>query len=149
VISCISNPDLDWYAIKPLFISNLLEEWIETANMKKIEIIVPHGVLPAIHNVLIDLNVGGMTHYEIEGSGRVKEDPVVAATHPSESRYQPTAPEYIDRTKIEVVIKNEQVEDLISNLRDKIRGAQGGKIFIQDVLDAVDIPTYKRGEQVI
>jgi nitrogen regulatory protein PII len=47
------------------------------------------------------------------------------------------------------VLKNEQVEDLISNLRDKVRGIQGGKIFIQDILDAVDLPTFKRGEGVI
>lgn len=133
-----------WYATKPPFISNLSEQRIETANMKKIEIIIPHGMLPGVHNVLKDLNVGGMSHYEIEGSGRVKEDPVVAATHPKQA-----PPEYIGRTKVEVVIKNEQVEELISKLREKLRGEQGGKIFIQDVRDAVDIPTNKRGEGVI
>jgi nitrogen regulatory protein PII len=133
-----------WYAIKPPLISNLSEQRIEPANMKKIEIILPHGMLPDVHSVLKDLNVGGMSHYEIEGSGRVKEDPVVAATHPRQ-----TPPEYIGRTKVEVVIKNEQAEDLISKLREKLRGVQGGKIFVEDVRDAIDIPTNKRGEGAI
>lgn len=44
---------------------------IETANMKKIEIILSHGMLPNVHNVLKDLNIGGMSHYEIEGSGKI------------------------------------------------------------------------------
>ena len=34
-------------------------------------------------------------------------------------------------TKVEVVIKNEQVEELISKPREKLRGEQGGKIFVQ------------------
>ena len=69
---------------------------------------------------------------------------MLLATHPKQA-----PPEYIGRTKVEVVIKNEQVEELISKLREKLRGEQGGKIFIQDVRDAVDIPTNKRGEGVI
>ena len=76
-------------------------------------------MLPNVHNVLKDLNVGGMSHYEIEGSG-------VAATHPRQA-----SPEYIGGTKVEVVIKNEQVEELISKPREKLRGEQGGKIFVQ------------------
>ena len=52
--------------------------------MKKIEIIISHGMLPNVHNALKDLNVGGMSHYEIEGSG-IKEDPFVAAIHPRQS----------------------------------------------------------------
>jgi nitrogen regulatory protein PII len=89
--------------------------------------------LPEVHNVLNTLNVGGMSHYEISGSGRIKVDPVVAATHP----------EYISRTK------NEQVDELLSNLRERLRGGQGGKIFVEDVRDAIDIPTFTRGEEVI
>ena len=84
-----------------------------------------------------------MSHYEIEGSGRAKADPVVA-THPTQ-----TPPQYISRTKIEVIVKNEQVDKLLSKLRERLRGEQGGKIFVEDVRDAIDIPTNKRGEEAI
>jgi nitrogen regulatory protein PII len=113
--------------------------------MKRIEIIIPHGRLADAHNVLKDLNVGGMSYHRIEGSGRVKADPVVVATHPTQ-----TPPEYISRTMVEVVIKDEQVEQLISKLRERLRGEpQGGKIFVVDVPVAVDIATNKRGEAAI
>jgi hypothetical protein len=52
------------------------------------------------HYVLKDVNVGGISHYKIEGGGRVKADPIVAATHP-------TPPHgYVGRTKVEVVVKD-------------------------------------------
>lgn len=112
--------------------------------MKKLEIIIPNGRLADIHQILTELNVGGMTHYGIEGSGKVKVDPVVAATHPK------LHPEYILRHKVEVVIKDDQVEKLISKVREKLHDEpQGGKIFVVDVPMAVDIGTTKRGEEVI
>ncbi|MGA9150932.1 MAG: P-II family nitrogen regulator [Candidatus Nitrosopolaris sp.] len=112
--------------------------------MKRIEIIIPHGGLADVHSVLKDLNVGGMSYYKIEGSGRVTADPVVVATHPTQAR-----PEYISRTKVEVVIKDDQVEESLSKLRERLRGQQGGKIFVVDVPVAIDIATNKRGEEAI
>ena len=76
-------------------------------------------------------------------SGRVKADPVVAATHPIQT------PEYVLRTTVEVVIKDKQAEELISKLRERLRRKQGGKIFVEDVRDAIDIPTNKREEAAI
>lgn len=113
--------------------------------MKKVEIITPNGRLKEVHNALMDLNVGGMSHYGIEGSGRIKVDPVVAATHPTEAQ-----PEYIMRHKVEVVIKDEQVELLITKVRERLRDdPQGGKIFVTDVPIAVDIHTNTHGEDAI
>ncbi len=50
--------------------------------LKRIEIIIPHDKLEDAHNVLKDANVGGISHYKIEGSGRVMADPVVALHTP-------------------------------------------------------------------
>jgi nitrogen regulatory protein PII len=112
--------------------------------MKKVEIITPNGHLADVHNVLKELNVGGMSHYGIEGAGRIKADPVVAATHPT------SVSEYILRHKVEVVVKDSQVEPLITKIRERLSNEpQGGKIFVTDVPIAVDISTNKRGEEVI
>ena len=46
--------------------------------MKRIEVIIPHRLLADVHGILKDVNVGGMSHYRIEGSGRVKPQPVTA-----------------------------------------------------------------------
>jgi len=118
---------------------------LSTLHMKRIEIIIPHERLADVHNLLKDVNVGGISHYRIEGSGRVKTDPVVAATHPTHPHG------YVERTKVEVVVKDEQVEDLLSNLQFKLRGGQGAKIFVVDVPVAIDITGYeiKRGIEAI
>ena len=59
--------------------------------MKKVEIITPNGHLTDAQSVLNKLSVGGMTHFSVEGTGKIKADPLVAATHPS------TLPEYMMR----------------------------------------------------
>ncbi|MGA9167644.1 MAG: P-II family nitrogen regulator [Nitrososphaeraceae archaeon] len=86
------------------------------------------------------LNVGGMSYYGIEGSGKVKVDPVVAAEHPTQAK-----PEYISRTKVEVVVKDDQVERIISKLRERLSDEpQGGKIFVADISHAADIATTQK-----
>lgn len=114
-------------------------------TMKKLEIIVPNGREQDVHEELISLNVGGMSYYRIEGSGRVKEDPIVEATHPTREK-----PEYIARTKVEVIVKDYQVDQIISKLRERLSDeTQGGKIFVIDVPIAADISTSHTGEPVI
>jgi hypothetical protein len=62
--------------------------------MKRIEIIIPHRLLADAHGILKEVNVGGMSHYKIEGSGRVKAQPVTSQRGTSQRQ-----PEYIPRTK--------------------------------------------------
>lgn len=113
--------------------------------MKKLEIIVPNGREREVHEELMNLNVGGMSYYKIEGSGRVKADPVVEATHPTREK-----PQYISRTKVEAIVKDYQVEQVISKIRERLSNdPQGGKIFVLDVPVAADIKTGHVGEPVI
>jgi nitrogen regulatory protein P-II 1 len=59
-------------------------------------------------------------------------------------------PEFIPRTKAEVVVKDEQVEAIITKIGDELCAANiDGKIFVIDVPIAVDIATKNRGETVI
>ena len=112
--------------------------------MKRIEIIKPHRLLADAHGILKEVNVGGMSHYRIEGSGRIKAQPVTTQRGTSQ-----TQPEYIPRTKVEVVVKDKQVEEIISKITDRLGSELGGKIFVVDVPVAVDLATKKRGEEVI
>jgi len=49
-----------------------------------------------------------------------------------------------------VVVEDEQGEQSISKIRERLRGEpQGGTIFVVDVPVAVDIGTNKRGEEAI
>jgi len=112
--------------------------------MKRIEIIIPHRELKEAHEILKNVNTGGMSYYTIEGSGRIKVDPIFIGIGTMQAR-----PDHVPRTKIEVVVKDEQVEDLISKITDTLGRDLGGKIFVVDVPIAVDIRTKKRGDAAI
>lgn len=114
--------------------------------MKKLEIIVPHRAVDDVGDILKDMNIGGMSVTRIEGRGRVKPEPVATGRG---TKF--VVPEFIPRSKIEVVVKDEQVEPIISKIREKIGDdpSIGGKIFITDVPSAVDILTGKRDEEAI
>ena len=58
--------------------------------------------------------------------------------------------ESIPRTKVEVIVKDEQVESIITNIVDELSANKiNGKIFVIDIPIAVDIASKKRGDAVI
>jgi nitrogen regulatory protein P-II 1 len=113
--------------------------------MKKLEIIISHRRLIDVTEILKNANTGGITQYKVEGRGKVKAQEVAVGR--GTMRY---TPEYIPRTKVEVIIKDDQVESLINKLVERLGGdSQGGKLFITDVPVAVDLSTNKRNESAI
>lgn len=114
--------------------------------MKMLQIIIPDRKLNDVNNVLKEANVGGMSYHRIDGRGRVKAQPVAVGRG-----VMYYTPEFIPRLKVEVVVKDGQVEDLITKIVDKVGGdpALGGKIFVVDVPVVVDLVTKERGEKVI
>src|SRR5215472_13315496 len=107
--------------------------------MKKIELIIPESKLKDAHAILINVNSGGMSYYTVEGSGRVKAEEIIVGRGTVE-----TQPEYIPRTKIDVIVKDDQVEQLVSELTDRLGSELGGKIFVSDTSIAVDLRTKNR-----
>jgi nitrogen regulatory protein P-II 1 len=112
--------------------------------MKRVEIIIPHRKLGDAHEILKDINSGGMSYYTVEGSGKIKAEPIIVGRGSTQ-----TQPDYVPRTKVEVVVKDHQVDELISKITDKLGSELGGKIFVVDVPIAVDIGTKKRGDDAI
>ncbi|MFY9873463.1 MAG: P-II family nitrogen regulator [Candidatus Nitrosopolaris sp.] len=112
--------------------------------MKRIEIIIPDSKLEHAHVILKDVNSGGMSAYTVEGSGRIKSERIIVGRGTAQ-----TQPEYVPRTKVEVVVKDHQLEQLVSKLTNTLGSELGGKIFALDVPIAVDIRTRKTGEDAI
>jgi nitrogen regulatory protein P-II 1 len=113
--------------------------------MKKLEIIIPHRRLDDVGEILKSTNTGGMSHYGVEGRGKVKAEAVSVGR--GTMKY---TPEYRPRTKVEVIVKDGQVESLINKLVERFSGdALGGKLFVTDVPVAVNLSTNKRGESAI
>ena len=112
--------------------------------MKKIEIIVPDRQLDTVSGILKDNNIGGMNHYRIQGKGNIKAEPVSVGR--GTMQY---TPEFIPRTKIETVVKDEMVDTIVKSLLDSLSNKIGGKIFITDIQETIDIRTKSRGDSAL
>ena len=113
--------------------------------MKEIQIFVPDQALKDVNDILKESQVGGMSHYRIHGRGSSKSEEVAVGL--GTMRY---TPEDNPRTKIEVVVRDDQVDSLIYKIADKLRASDiVGKIFVLDVPIALDIRTNKTGESAL
>ena len=113
--------------------------------MKEIQIFVPDLALKDVNDILKGSRVGGMSHYRIHGRGSAKSEEVAVGL--GTMRY---TPEHSPRTKIEVVVRDDQVNSLIYKIADKLRaGDIVGKIFVLEVPIALDIKTNKTGESAL
>ena len=112
--------------------------------MKKIEIIIPDRELQTVTEIFKDNNIGGMNHYRIEGKGKTKPEPVSIGRDTMQY-----TPEFIPRTKIESVVKDEAVEIIVTNLLEKLSSKIGGKIFISNIENAIDIRTKSRDNSAL
>jgi nitrogen regulatory protein P-II 1 len=112
--------------------------------VKKIEIIVPDRELQTVSKIFEDNDIGGMNQYRVEGKGKTKAEPVSIGR--GTMQY---TPEFIPRTKIETVVKDELVEVIVNNLLDKLSNKIGGKIFITDIQEAIDIRTRSKGNSAL
>lgn len=58
-------------------------------------------------------------------------------------------PEFIPRTKVEIVVKDDVVDKLVNTLLETLSDKIGGKIFIYDIQEAISIRTKARGDSAI
>lgn len=112
--------------------------------MKKIELFIPDRRLDDVIEVLKVANIGGMSHYRIEGRGRIKPEEIYVGR--GTMTYKP---KFIPRTKVEVVVSDEKVERLITDFRNKLGDNIGGKLFVIEVIKAVDLSTGEMDENAI
>ena len=112
--------------------------------MKKIEAYIKPFKIDEVKEALMEIGVGGMTVTEVKGFGRQKG-------HTELYRGSEYKVDFLPKVKIEVVIKNEDVERVVDAVVKAARTGQigDGKIFVQDVEDAVRIRTGESGEEVL
>ena len=113
--------------------------------MKEIQIFIPDQVLKDVNDILKESKVGGMSHYRIHGRGSSKPEEVAVGR--GTMRY---TPEFNPRTKIEVVVRDDQVDSLIHKIAERLSSNDiVGKIFVLDVPIALDTRTNKTGESAL
>jgi nitrogen regulatory protein P-II 1 len=104
--------------------------------MKKIEAIIRHFKLEEVKNALTAAGIQGMTVTEVRGFGRQRG-------HTETYRGAEYAVDFLPKVKIEVVVGNTEVSNVISAIVGAARTGQvgDGKIFVSDLANVVRIRT--------
>jgi nitrogen regulatory protein P-II 1 len=109
--------------------------------MKKITVIVQPAKFEAIKKKLVDMGINGITISNCEGYGFQKRKNDVFEG-------KEIAVEFMPRVKIEIILKDGDIENAVKNIIEIARTGRigDGKIFISEVSDAIRIRTGERGE---
>ena len=107
--------------------------------MKKVEAIIRPFKLEDVKVALVEAGIIGMTVSEVRGFGRQKGQ--VERYRGSEFTV-----EFLQKLKIEVVVEDARVDDVVSSIADAARTGEigDGKIFISSVDSVVRIRTGER-----
>lgn len=112
--------------------------------MKKVEIITRTFKLDDIKAALADIGVKGMTVSEVKGFGR-------QGGHKEVYRGAEYQVDFVVKVKIEVVVEDARVADVIAAASKAARTGQvgDGKIFVTAVEEVVRIRTGETGDAAI
>jgi nitrogen regulatory protein P-II 1 len=112
--------------------------------MKKIEAIIKPFKLDEVKDALNAIGIQGMTVTEVKGFGRQKG-------HVELYRGAEYDISFIPKVKIEVVVAEKVVEQVVTTIMDKAKTGKigDGKIFVTKIDDIIRIRTGERGETAI
>ena len=112
--------------------------------MKKVEAISRPFKLEDVKVALVEAGIIGMTVSEVRGFGRQKGQ--VERYRGSEFTV-----EFLQKLKIEVVVEDDRVEEVVKSIADAARTGEigDGKIFISTIDEAIRIRTGERGAEAV
>jgi len=112
--------------------------------MKKIEMYIRPEKLETVKEILNKSEIFGLTVTMVSGCGRQKG-------RKEFYRGAEFSFNLLPKVKVETVVHDDAVKDVVDKITETIRTGQvgDGKIFILDVLDAVKIRTGEKGEDAI
>jgi nitrogen regulatory protein P-II 1 len=109
--------------------------------MKKIEAIIQPYKLEDVKEALKGIHADGLTISEVRGHGRQKG-------HTEVYRGQEYNIEFLPKVKVEVVVPDDRLDEVVTSLSTAARSGKigDGKIFVSSVEDAFRIRNGDRGE---
>ena len=112
--------------------------------MKKIEAVIKPFKLDDVKDALHDVGVSGITVTEVKGFGRQKG-------HTELYRGAEYVIDFLPKVKVEVVVEDTLVENVIEAISQAVRTGRigDGKIFVIPIDEAVRIRTGDRGADAI
>ena len=109
--------------------------------MLKIEVILGENDVMAISEGLKKIGIGGLTVSKVRGRGK-RPGPEIHASKGSEI----FVPQFSEKYRLEAIIPDTKEDEVVGIIKEKGRV---GKIFVSQILRAVDIATDNEGEATI
>jgi nitrogen regulatory protein P-II 1 len=109
--------------------------------MLKIEVILGENDVMAISEALKEIGIGGLTVSKVRGRGK-RPGPEIHASKGSEI----FVPQFNNKYQLEVIIADTKEDEAVDIIKTQGRV---GKIFISQILRAVDISSGDEGEETI
>lgn len=127
------------YAVITILEHFMLIMWhlvLQGGSMKKIEAVIKPFKLDEVKEALIESGIGGMTIVEVKGYGRQKG-------HTEIYRGAEYVVDFIPKVKIEVVVKDDQLDFVVEKIIEHAKTGKigDGKIFIYNIDKAIRIRT--------
>lgn len=112
--------------------------------MKKVDAIIKPFKLDDVREALSGIGITGMTATEVKGFGRQKG-------HTELYRGAEYVVDFLPKVKIEIVVKEDQLEACIEAITNAARTGKigDGKIFVSPVEEVVRIRTGETGQEAI
>ena len=127
-----------------LDIANWHTSCIMLSVMKKVEAIIKPFKLDEVKDALNDVGVLGLTVSEVKGYGRQKG-------HTELYRGAEYAVDFLPKIKIELIIEDNLLDDVIESIKSKAQTGRigDGKIFVYNVEEIIRIRTGETGKNAI
>ena len=109
--------------------------------MLKIEVILGENDVMSISEALKKVGIGGLTVSKVRGRGK-RPGPEIHASKGSEI----FVPQFNDKYRIEAIVPDTMEDEVISVIKEHGRI---GKIFVSQILRAIDVATGNEGEDTI
>ena len=112
--------------------------------MKKVECIIQPGRLDEVREGLTEIGISGLTVTEVKGYGRQKG-------HTELYRGSEYTIDFIPKVKLEIVVSEDLVDQIIEKVIEKARTGRigDGKIFVIPIEDVIRVRTGERGRYAI
>lgn len=112
--------------------------------MKKIEAIIKPFKLEEVKDALSSLDVSGMTITEVKGYGRQQG-------HTELYRGAEYIVDFLPKIKVEIIVKEEEVDDAIKTITEAARTGKigDGKIFVSAIERTIRIRTGEEDEDAV
>lgn len=116
--------------------------------MKELEVIIKPEKLETVKEILDEFHCGGITISSVMGCGTQRG---ITGEVTNVIKGLKTNINLLPKIKVNVVVEDEKVEDLITRISEKVAtgNAGDGKIFIRNIEEVVRIRTGERGNKAI